>query len=69
LDTYPPIHYLSDDSYKIIEKCHEFNEEGVRLAYTFDAGPNPFILTLKKYYEEVLSFFKEEVGFKILEAK
>lgn len=47
LDSYPPIHYLSNDSYKIIDIIHIINEyyEKTIFGYTFDAGPNAVILT------------------------
>jgi len=40
-----PIHYLSNDSRAVIAAVHELNEEAGRAvaAYSFDAGPNPFV--------------------------
>ncbi|KAL0265674.1 UNVERIFIED_CONTAM: hypothetical protein PYX00_011388 [Menopon gallinae] len=46
LDSWPPIMYLNDESFRVIDLCLKYNEDGVRVAYTFDAGPNAFILTL-----------------------
>ncbi|KAH7699864.1 diphosphomevalonate decarboxylase [Aphelenchoides avenae] len=41
LDAYPPLHYLNDSSFRLIDFVHDFNDHfGIRLAYTFDAGPN-----------------------------
>ncbi|AFN83136.1 mevalonate pyrophosphate decarboxylase [Encephalitozoon romaleae SJ-2008] len=58
MDTYPPIRYIRDDGFNIIEMCHEFNRDRVKIAYTFDAGPNPFLITLERYLNEVEDFFK-----------
>lgn len=69
LDTYPPIFYLNDISRTIIGIVHDLNstartddvEKGKvvetkppRYAYTFDAGPNAVIFTLKKDIPELL---------------
>ena len=46
LDTFPPISYLSQISHSIIAFVHAFNQrqKRVQLGYTFDAGPNAFLL-------------------------
>lgn len=52
LDTYPPLFYLNDKSKTIIRFVDEFNKMNKEnsssttptLAYTFDAGPNAFLL-------------------------
>merc|ERR1711976_1133506 len=46
LDTFPPIFYLTETSHAIISFVHEFNkiEGSTKLGYTFDAGPNAFLL-------------------------
>eukprot|EP00866_Antonospora_locustae_P000855 jgi/Antlo1/855/1966 len=66
LDSWPPIMYLTEESFKIIDLCLKYNENDVRVAYTFDAGPNAFILTLNKYLEPVLDFFRKSVAHKIV---
>ncbi|EGT48442.1 hypothetical protein CAEBREN_16419 [Caenorhabditis brenneri] len=49
LDTSPPIRYLNDASWHLIELVEKFNEEeGIRAAYTFDAGPNACVILQKK---------------------
>ncbi|ADM11649.1 mevalonate pyrophosphate decarboxylase [Encephalitozoon intestinalis ATCC 50506] len=58
METYPPIRYIKDDGFQVIEMCHRFNRDKVRVAYTFDAGPNPFIITLEQYLKEVKDFFR-----------
>lgn len=71
LDTYPPIMYLSDKSRKAIYAIHELNEsEGKNVAaYTFDAGSNPQIITLKKYKDKVRQVLESmQDGGKIIEA-
>jgi diphosphomevalonate decarboxylase len=58
-DAYPPIRYINDSGFEVIEKCHLLNLDGIKVVYTFDAGTNPFLLTLDSYFSEVLQFFKE----------
>jgi diphosphomevalonate decarboxylase len=60
LDTYPPIIYLNDVSYEVISKINELNQQNNRnvAAYTFDAGPNPYIITTKEYESEVIDLLK-----------
>lgn len=55
--TFPPLHYLSDSSYEVIEAVHSLNESEGRYvaAYSFDAGPNPFIFTTERDVELVRS--------------
>lgn len=60
LDTFPPLRYLDANAFKVIQLIHEINEreEGKLLAaYTFDAGPNPFIFCL----EDNLQYIKGEL--------
>jgi len=74
LDTDPPIFYLNDVSRAIIALIVEYNrvsvEAGGRLkaAYTFDAGPNAVIYTLKENIKEIVSlivkYFPQTDGFK-----
>jgi diphosphomevalonate decarboxylase len=63
MDTYPPIRYINDEGFSIIKKVHDFNRSGVKVAYSFDAGTNPFLITLKDHYNEVKDYFK---GFKLM---
>lgn len=57
LDTYPPIFYLNDTSKQIIQLVHAYNEAAghIRVAYTFDAGPNAVLYLLEKEVESFLS--------------
>lgn len=57
LDTYPPCFYMNDVSREIIETIHEYNKYkgNLRVAYTFDAGPNACLYLLEKDVPEVLS--------------
>lgn len=57
MDSYPPIRYINDEGFKIIEKIHSFNEEEIKAAYSFDAGTNPFIITVETYLEEIKKMF------------
>ncbi|KAF9426125.1 diphosphomevalonate decarboxylase [Podila epigama] len=43
LDTYPPIFYMNDISRAIIRIITEYNRNGIKAAYTYDAGPNAVI--------------------------
>ncbi|ORX99066.1 diphosphomevalonate decarboxylase [Basidiobolus meristosporus CBS 931.73] len=56
LDTYPPIFYLNDVSRAIIRIITEYNSgpEGIKAAYTFDAGPNAVIYAPKKNIAEIV---------------
>ncbi|KFO95652.1 Diphosphomevalonate decarboxylase, partial [Calypte anna] len=59
LDTFPPIFYLNDISRHIISLVHRFNAHHghIKVAYTFDAGPNAVIFTL----EDTVAEFVEVV--------
>jgi len=55
LDTYPPIFYLNDISKKVIHLITKYNQfyKQIRVAYTFDAGPNAVLYTPPEYFTEV----------------
>lgn len=57
LDTYPPCIYMNDISHAIVNMVHQFNnlKDGIRVAYTFDAGPNACLYLLEKDIPEVLA--------------
>lgn len=64
LDTYPPIKYLTDDSFQLMNLVHQRNREAGEnvLAYTFDAGQNGVILgvdsaVLESFKKSILSSF------------
>ncbi|XP_017492751.1 PREDICTED: diphosphomevalonate decarboxylase, partial [Rhagoletis zephyria] len=50
LDTYPPCVYMNDVSHAIVEFVHSYNEAAgeIKLAYTFDAGPNACLYVLER---------------------
>lgn len=52
LDSWPSFFYLNDTSLKIMEWIQDFG----KAAYTFDAGPNPHILTTENNVSEILNF-------------
>ncbi|GAA5834998.1 hypothetical protein JCM11251_000133 [Rhodosporidiobolus azoricus] len=60
LDTAPPIFYLNDVSRAIIQVVEELNRasvergEGLKAAYTYDAGPNAVLYVQEKDVNEVL---------------
>ncbi|XP_047436543.1 diphosphomevalonate decarboxylase [Mugil cephalus] len=68
LDTYPPIFYLNSVSQQVINLVHRYNRHygETRVAYTFDAGPNAVIFTLKQHVPEfvrvVQHFFPPETN-------
>ncbi|TWW68127.1 Diphosphomevalonate decarboxylase [Takifugu flavidus] len=68
LDTYPPIFYLSSVSQQVINLVHRYNRHygETRVSYTFDAGPNAVIFTLKQHVPEFLQvvqhFFPPETN-------
>lgn len=75
LDTEPPIFYLNDVSRAIIALIVEYNRvsvakgQGRKAAYTYDAGPNAVIYTLKENVKEIVElivryFPQKEGGFK-----
>lgn len=74
LDTEPPIFYMNDVSRSIIALVVEYNrvavENGgkVKAAYTYDAGPNAVIYTLKENVKDIVKmivkYFPQEQNFK-----
>ncbi|KAF9909032.1 diphosphomevalonate decarboxylase [Lobosporangium transversale] len=53
LDTYPPIFYMNDISRAIIRIISEYNKDGIKAAYTFDAGPNAVIYAPQQNMREI----------------
>lgn len=53
LDTWPPIMYLNDHSRDVMYAVNEYNANGIKAAYTFDAGPNAHVYTTDEHVEEV----------------
>ncbi|MEW6722432.1 MAG: diphosphomevalonate decarboxylase [Candidatus Micrarchaeota archaeon] len=62
LGTYPPIAYLNETSFRIIEAAHEMNAGTLKAAYTFDAGPNAVLFSLKKDESRLVSALSSIVG-------
>ncbi|KAH9491651.1 hypothetical protein Btru_030588 [Bulinus truncatus] len=60
LDTYPPVFYMTDVSRQIIQLVHAINEitGKVKVAYTFDAGPNACLYLLENDVPLVVSFVR-----------
>ncbi|PBC33576.1 Diphosphomevalonate decarboxylase [Apis cerana cerana] len=56
LDTYPPCVYMNDISHAIVDLIHAYNEtvKEVKVAYTFDAGPNATLYLLEENVTEFL---------------
>eukprot|EP00658_Telonema_sp_P-2_P059903 TRINITY_DN4898_c0_g1_i1.p1 TRINITY_DN4898_c0_g1~~TRINITY_DN4898_c0_g1_i1.p1 ORF type:complete len:318 (-),score=142.95 TRINITY_DN4898_c0_g1_i1:195-1148(-) len=59
--TEPRIQYATEDSYAVIKLVHAFNKAKGRrvLAYTYDAGANAFLFTLKKDLPEVVAMLTQ----------
>ncbi len=55
--TIPSIRYLNPVSFEIMDTIESLNDNSGKniAAYTFDAGPNAHIITLKKHLDEVSS--------------
>lgn len=63
LDTYPPVFYMNDTSRRIIQLCHKINntskDRHLKVAYTFDAGPNAVLYTLDEHVPFVMRILGE----------
>lgn len=59
LDTWPPIIYLNDTSKKVIDSILNYNKNGIKAGYTFDAGPNPVVFTLQKYARDIKKILRQ----------
>ena len=71
LATYPPIKYMNDSSFKVVDAIIKLNEAEQRnvAAYTFDAGPNPFVFTTKKDSQKVIDAINKIEGINIIGSK
>ncbi|CAL7935812.1 unnamed protein product [Xylocopa violacea] len=56
LDAYPPVIYMNSISHEIINFIHAYNNAAneVKVAYTFDAGPNAVLYLLEENVEQFL---------------
>jgi diphosphomevalonate decarboxylase len=62
MDTYPPVIYLNAQSKHFIDLIHAYNQidgnANMKVAYTFDAGPNPFCFIRQQDLDEFLNVIK-----------
>ncbi|KAJ8712161.1 hypothetical protein PYW07_005003 [Mythimna separata] len=60
LDSYPPCVYMTDVSHLVSYVIHKYNEisGSIKVAYTFDAGPNACLYLLEKDVPQVISLIK-----------
>ncbi|XP_005105464.1 diphosphomevalonate decarboxylase [Aplysia californica] len=60
LDTYPPIFYMTDTSRLIVRLVHAINDVlgDIKVAYTFDAGPNACLYLLKEDVPRVMGLLR-----------
>lgn len=60
MDSYPPFVYLTEVSHKIIEFIHKYNDlcGSIKVAYTFDAGPNACLYLLEEEVPKIISIIK-----------
>ncbi|KRX14991.1 Diphosphomevalonate decarboxylase [Trichinella nelsoni] len=58
LDTYPPLLYLTEFSRQVMLMVHHYNEvcDRLKVAYSFDAGSNCFLLCLESEVEHLLAY-------------
>jgi diphosphomevalonate decarboxylase len=60
---FPPIRYLNDRSHNIIDAVHELNsQKNLPVAYSFDAGPNPFVFVMDPHVQTVKSHLMTVCG-------
>ncbi len=57
-DTKPSLNYLEPLSHEAAKRIRELNKNGIKAAYTFDAGPTAHIITLRENLESVLNALK-----------
>lgn len=55
--------YLKPASFALKDAIHEFNSSRVRAAFTFDAGPNPFVIAQQEDAKDLLEFLMERFTF------
>jgi diphosphomevalonate decarboxylase len=55
--------YLKDSSHAFRHAIHDFNASGIKAAYTFDAGPNPFVITQQEDAKDLLEFLMNRFTF------
>jgi len=60
LDSSPPIMYLEDVSREIMYAIHDLNSKSSEIiaGYTFDAGPNAHVITLRKHVDLIVETLK-----------
>ena len=63
LDTFPPIHYLNQESFGLIDLVCEFNRtKGKQLVgYSFDAGANGFVFLMDETVDEWISHCQDKL--------
>jgi len=66
LETWPPILYMNDVSKAVVEAVHMHNEAAreIKVAYTFDAGPNAHLITTRLEVERVKKMLRSIKGVK-----
>ncbi|CEF63968.1 Diphosphomevalonate decarboxylase [Strongyloides ratti] len=64
LDTTPPLKYMNDISWKLINLANIFNKDKIKVAYTFDAGPNCCYYIEKDNVDNFM-FLLEKEGFSL----
>ena len=66
----PPLNYLSDETYRIIEEVKDFfNDTATTEIYTLDAGPTVHLFCTDEARERISAYAHEQVGCTIFEAK
>jgi diphosphomevalonate decarboxylase len=64
MDSYPPIQYMNDTSFEIVQVVHRWNDlKGcVCAGYTFDAGPNAVLLVMQQHLSELVEVLWKSFG-------
>lgn len=66
----PPLHYLSEDTYKIIDEIEVYRRmKNLAVLYTMDAGPTVHLICTEEAKAEVLHYAHSKEEYKIFVAK
>ena len=58
----PPVNYITEDSYKVLEIIKNLRSKGLPVWATMDAGPNVKVLTVKSEAEKVANDLRSHIS-------